>query len=82
MSFSCISCRRYHTCCGIVRSLTYYSLALAELYITIASLFRRKEFTLHETTWDRDVHIVRDCFIGEPSPESKGIRIKYAESSL
>jgi hypothetical protein len=58
--------------------LTAFSLALAELYITIACLFRRKEFALHDTTWERDVNIVRDCFIGDSSPESQGIRIKYA----
>ncbi|GAP93176.1 putative cytochrome P450 [Rosellinia necatrix] len=56
------------------------NLALAELYIAIACLFRRKEFTLHDTTRARDVEIVRDCFIGEASPASRGIRIKYAET--
>ena len=61
--------------------LTLHSLALAELYITIASVFRRQQLTLHDTTWERDVHIIRDCFIGEPSPDSVGVRIKYAETS-
>ncbi|KAH7305262.1 putative flavonoid 3-hydroxylase [Stachybotrys elegans] len=53
------------------------NLALAELYITTASIFRRLQLELHETYKERDIDIVRDCFIGEVSPESKGVRVKF-----
>ena len=54
------------------------SLALAELYIIIACLFRRFDLQLHDTIRERDVDAVRDCFIGETSPKSLGIRVKAA----
>ena len=54
------------------------SLALAELYIVIACLFRRFDLQLHDTIRERDVDSVRDCFIGETSPTSLGIRVKAA----
>ncbi|KAL8722842.1 MAG: hypothetical protein Q9225_000729 [Loekoesia sp. 1 TL-2023] len=50
--------------------------ALAELYIVIACLFRRFDLELHDTIRERDVDAVRDCFIGEPSPKSLGVRVK------
>ena len=52
------------------------SFALAELYIVIAFLFRRFDLKLHDTIRERDIDFVRDCFIGEPSPESVGVRVK------
>ncbi|KAK8115745.1 hypothetical protein PG984_012247 [Apiospora sp. TS-2023a] len=52
------------------------SLALSELYIVTASLFRREDFILHDTIRERDVDIVRDCFIGEVSTGTKGVRIR------
>lgn len=54
----------------------YYSLALAELYIVVACLFRRFDLQLHETFRERDIDTARDCFIGETSPESVGVWIK------
>lgn len=55
------------------------SLAWAELYIVLASVFRRQNFALHDTIRDRDIEIVRDCFIGEVDRASPGIRIKYQD---
>jgi len=52
------------------------SFALAEIYIVIACLFRRFDLQLHDTIRERDIDVVRDCFIGEVSPESAGVRIK------
>ncbi|KAL8963661.1 MAG: hypothetical protein Q9193_000105 [Seirophora villosa] len=52
--------------------------ALAELYIVIACLFRRFDLELHDTIRERDIDTVRDCFIGEPSPRSLGVRVKAA----
>lgn len=63
------------------RLLTYpSSLALAELYIVIASVFRRFDMELYDTVRERDVDAVRDCFIGETSPESRGVRVKIVEA--
>ena len=55
-----------------------FSLALAELYITIACLFRRFDLQLHDTIRGRDVDTIRDCFIAETSPISVGIRVTTA----
>ncbi|KAI0186078.1 cytochrome P450 [Xylaria flabelliformis] len=52
------------------------NLAMANLYITIASIFRHCNIELHDTIWARDIQIVRDCFIGEPSKDSTGVRVK------
>lgn len=52
-----------------------YSLAYAELYLTIANVFRRLEMELFETEKD-DVAIVCDAFIGHTRKESKGVRVK------
>ncbi|KAL8681485.1 MAG: hypothetical protein Q9224_006850 [Gallowayella concinna] len=50
--------------------------ALAELYIVIARLFRQFDLEIFETIRERDVDSVRDCFIGESSPDSLGVRMK------
>ncbi|KAI0405460.1 putative cytochrome P450 [Xylaria palmicola] len=55
------------------------SLAYAEMYVCLASIFRRLELDLHDTIHERDILIVRDCFIGETSPNTKGVRVKYAD---
>ncbi|KAI3324236.1 cytochrome P450 [Xylariaceae sp. AK1471] len=60
------------------RSCLGINLALAEMYIVIACMFRRFNFDLHETIKERDIDTVRDCFIAEVSPDTKGVRIKYA----
>ncbi|KAF2630917.1 putative flavonoid 3-hydroxylase [Macroventuria anomochaeta] len=52
------------------------NLALAELYLILGTLFDKFEFDLFETTKERDIDIVRDCFIGEPSTQSQGVRVK------
>ncbi|PLB51408.1 benzoate 4-monooxygenase cytochrome P450 [Aspergillus steynii IBT 23096] len=53
--------------------------AHAELYLCLGYLFRISNLDLHNTT-RRDVEITRDCFIGEVSAESKGIRVKFFDS--
>ncbi|KAL8732133.1 MAG: hypothetical protein Q9181_004048 [Wetmoreana brouardii] len=50
--------------------------ALAELQIILASLFHKFDLELYETLRERDIDVARDCFIGEPSPESLGVRVK------
>ncbi|KAI0544236.1 putative flavonoid 3-hydroxylase [Xylaria curta] len=54
------------------------NLGYAEMYLVLASLFRRRTMRLHDTVKERDVDIVRDCFIGEVSLDTKGVRVKYA----
>ena len=55
------------------------SLALAEMHILLACLFRRFDLTLYDTSRERDIDVVRDCFIGEASPESKGVKVKLVK---
>lgn len=52
------------------------SFAYAELYLTLATILRRFKFQLHDTEFERDVKIVRDYFVGEVHPQSKGVRVK------
>ena len=55
------------------------SLAGAELYLAIVSMFRRFDFELFDTT-ESDIEITWDGFAGGFRPESKGIRVKvFAE---
>lgn len=57
------------------------SLAWAELYIAIADIFRRFDWQLYGTVKERDVDNVRDCFTGDTSHESRGVRAKLSRSS-
>ncbi|MCJ1352893.1 MAG: hypothetical protein MMC33_002877 [Icmadophila ericetorum] len=50
------------------------NLALAELYLGIASVVRRVPMQLFETTRD-DVKVVRDAFVGNPIEGSNGVRV-------
>jgi len=52
------------------------SFAMAELQITVAVLVRRFDFELVDTTYERDVKVVRDCFLTEASPGSRGVKVK------
>ncbi|KAI0380853.1 cytochrome protein [Hypomontagnella monticulosa] len=57
------------------------SLAMAQIYITLASMFRRYDFELYDTIRERDLDIIRDCFLGEVQSNTKGVRIKYASTN-
>jgi hypothetical protein len=63
--------------CGLIQSFVC-SLAWVELYVVLAVAFRRRNFKLYDTYLERDIHIIRDCFVGEVSLETKGVRITYA----
>ena len=52
------------------------SFAYAELYLVLATVFRRFELKLFETTREKDIAYTRDCFIGKASVESKGVRMR------
>ncbi|RMD41165.1 hypothetical protein DV735_g3952, partial [Chaetothyriales sp. CBS 134920] len=50
------------------------NLAAAELYMTIATVFRRFDLELYQTT-ARDAEIAHDYFVPHPHADSKGVRI-------
>jgi len=58
------------------RSCVGMNLAYAELYLVIAVLVTRFDLELHQFQYDRDLKTVRDGFVGLPSKESKGVRVK------
>lgn len=39
-------------------------------------MFRGFDFELVDVVRERDVDVVRDCIVGFPSTESKGVRVK------
>ena len=51
------------------------NLANAELHLATATLFRRFDFRLYDTT-AQDVTITWDAFVGQFPLESKGVRVK------
>ena len=57
------------------------SFAWAELLIAAAAIFRRFDFELFETDRKRDVDAQRDCFLGEPSKESRGVRVRIRRAT-
>lgn len=64
------------------RWLTYpYSLAYAELYQTISTIFRRFDMELVDTTTD-DVKTVHDFFLSAPALDSQGIKIRVLKEYL
>lgn len=55
--------------------LTESSLAHAELYMTLAAVFRNFRFELYETDIT-DVELAHDFFLPSPRLDSKGVRVK------
>ncbi|KAK2758476.1 cytochrome P450 [Colletotrichum kahawae] len=53
-----------------------HSLAWAEMYIALAKLFRRFDLKLYGVVRERDIDHHRDCFLGEPRDDTKGVRVK------
>lgn len=56
------------------RSCLGTNLALAEITISLATLFRRFEWELYKTT-NEDVRIVRDLVAPDVSKDSQGVRV-------
>ena len=56
------------------------SFAMSELQITIATLVRRFQFELVDTIRERDVDIVRDCFLSEARPGTRGVKVKVVDT--
>jgi len=63
------------------RSCLGMNLAYAELYMTLAYIFRRFEMSLFETIEERDVLTTRDCFIGLTDLKSPGIRVRIMKEA-
>ncbi|KAL9627691.1 MAG: hypothetical protein Q9204_006397 [Flavoplaca sp. TL-2023a] len=52
------------------------NLAQTELYLAVAAVFRRFDLELYDTERLRDVESTRDCFTGEASKGSRGVRVR------
>lgn len=52
------------------------SLALPEMYLCLAKLVRRFECELFDVVRERDIDHHRDCFLGEPRDDTKGVRMR------
>lgn len=48
------------------------------MHHTLGNLVRRFDMVLHETT-ERNVHMVRDNFIGQTEPEINNVQVKVIE---
>jgi cytochrome P450 len=57
------------------------NLAMAELYLVLAHVFRRFDLELFETTREAHINLARDSFIGEPR-DSRGVRVKVHAKSM
>lgn len=68
-----------------IRDLTLIldSLAYVQMHLATACVLRRFELELDDdVVRERDVDVVRDCVIGLPPPESKGIRFKVVRKRV
>lgn len=54
------------------------NVAYAELYLAVAALVARFDFEFEDFEMERDLDIIRDTFVGMPSKESKGVRVKVS----
>lgn len=57
------------------------NLAYAEITIAVASLVRRFDFELFETTYE-DVRVVRDLIAPDVSRQSKGVRALVKDNTV
>ncbi|KAL2425367.1 Cytochrome P450 monooxygenase sdnE [Exophiala dermatitidis] len=62
------------------RSCLGINLAHAELYMTLAAVFRNFDFELYETDIS-DVELAHDFFLPSPKLDSKGVRVKVLKST-
>lgn len=62
------------------RSCLGINLARAELFLILASVFRRFDFDVSEVSRERDIDSTRDYILGAPSPDSPGILVKVKEA--
>lgn len=57
------------------RSCLGINLAYAEMYISLANVYRNFEFELFETSRE-SVDVYRDMFLPHPKPGTQGVRVK------
>lgn len=55
------------------------NVAYAELYIALAALVARFDFEFEDFDMKRDLVVTRDTFVGMPSKDSRGVRVKVSE---
>lgn len=53
-----------------------YNFATTMMLLTLAGVFRRFDLELVDTIFERDVKVIRDCFIGEVDHNTKGVQIR------
>ncbi|KAL2062093.1 hypothetical protein VTL71DRAFT_6359 [Oculimacula yallundae] len=53
------------------------NLAKAEIFLTIATVFRRYELELFDTIRERDIDLAYDGFLPQASPEGKGVKVVF-----
>lgn len=58
------------------RSCLGINIAYSELYLLAAALVVRFDMELYDFDRKRDLETIRDCFIGMPSRDSRGLRAK------
>ncbi|KAK1726379.1 LOW QUALITY PROTEIN: cytochrome P450 [Colletotrichum acutatum] len=61
--------RGHRNCIGL-------NLARAEMYVALAKIMSRIDMELYDVIRERDVDHYRDCFLGEPRDDTKGVRVK------
>jgi cytochrome P450 len=61
--------RGHRSCIGI-------NLAWAKMYLTLAKVLQRFDFELFNVVRERDIDHHRDCFLGEPRDDTKGVRFR------
>ncbi|KAL3422375.1 cytochrome p450 family protein [Phlyctema vagabunda] len=71
-----LSLSRYYVAFGKgARSCLGVNLATAELYLSLATIFRRFTFELYDTDFS-DIELKHDFFLPSPKLDSKGLRVK------
>ena len=58
------------------RSYIGINLAWAEMYLMLTKLLRRFGFELFNVVRERAIDHHRDCFLGEPRDDTKGVRFR------
>lgn len=61
------------------RSCLGINVAYSEMYLGVAALVSRFDMELYDFDRKRDLEIVRDTFVGLPSKESRGVRVKVRD---
>ncbi|KAF2164366.1 hypothetical protein M409DRAFT_25245 [Zasmidium cellare ATCC 36951] len=54
------------------------NVAYAEMYLAVAALVARFDFEFVDFDMKRDLEVTRDTFVGMPSKESRGVRVKVS----